>query len=76
MSSIREFEAKVRGLQQAWRAGSVVDQEAAFPRFKAVLRIEDEAGKVAVAMTVTGDAAIVAETVKWTADAFQEDQER
>lgn len=60
--------------------GSVVDQEAgviaAFPGFKAALRIEDESGNPVAVMTVAGNAVIVAETVKWAADAFKEDQER
>jgi hypothetical protein len=62
------------------RGGSIVEQEtgviAAFPGFKAALRIEDADGQPIAVMTIAGNAAIIAEAVKWTADAFKEDQER
>lgn len=58
---------------------SVVDQETAFigafPGYRAALRIENENEVIAV-MTVAGKASIVAEAIKWTADAFKEDEER
>ena len=65
---------------QLKQGGSIVEQEtaviAAFPGFKAALRIEDEAGQPLAVMTIAGNAAVVAEAVKWTADAFKKDQER
>lgn len=81
MSRLEELEAKVQERldEQERRTNSVAGSAvtiATFPGFKAALRIEEEDGRVVAAMVIAGNAAIVAETIKWTADAFKEDQER
>ena len=79
MSDLVDLFDQVNGALKQ-REGSIVDQEvgtiAAFPGFKAALRIEDAEGQPVAVMTIVGNAAIIAEAVKWTADAFKEDQER
>lgn len=79
MSDLVDLFDQVNGALKQ-RGGTIVEQEvgniAAFPGFKAALRIEDTDGQPVAIMTIAGNAAIIAEAVKWTADAFKEDQER